>query len=153
MVLLDTRMPAPQCNRRNEAMVIGVRLARRIKALSSLGVVLHGLPGRKILNMSGVSMLPHKSADDGVNDVQIDINIPTGHPCPMHPNYLPSDIFRYSSPWHIKIVSLSNLLSPSKNHTPFFEIIPYRFSALTQSGQDTLTAWNTVWISRCPCII
>ena len=52
-----------------------------------------------ILNMSSVSMLPHKTADDSVIDVQADTNIPTEHPCPMHPNYLPSDIFRYSLPW------------------------------------------------------
>ena len=43
MVLLGTRRPAPQCNCRNGAVVIGVRLARQTKALSSLGVVLHGL--------------------------------------------------------------------------------------------------------------
>ena len=35
---------ACQCNRRNGAVVIGVRLVRRTKALSSLGVVLRGLP-------------------------------------------------------------------------------------------------------------
>ena len=44
LVLLDTRTPATQCNHRNRAVIICVRLARRSKALSSLGVVLRGLP-------------------------------------------------------------------------------------------------------------
>ena len=78
--------------------------------------------------MSGVSVLPHKYADDSAIDVQVDTNIPTGHPCPMHPRYLPSDIFRYSSPWHIKIVTLSNLLSTYESQEFAFTIL--RFSNL-----------------------
>ena len=75
--------------------------------------------------MSGVSVLPHKSADDSVIDVHVDTNILTGHPCPMHPSYLPSDIFRYSSAWHIKIVTLSNLLSTYESQEFAFTILHF----------------------------
>ena len=96
--------------------------------------------------MSGVSVLPNKSADDRVIDVQVENNIPTGHPCPMHPNYLPLDIFRYSSPWHIKIVTLSNLLSTYESQEFAFTILrfsnlyPVIFQPLSRSRRDTLTA-------------
>ena len=73
--------------------------------------------------MSGVSVLLHKSADDSMIDVQVDTNIPTGHPCPMHPNYLPSDIFGYSSLLHIKLEKLSNLFSTYESQEFAFTIL------------------------------
>ena len=137
-----------QCNRRKGAVIIGMRLTRRTKALTSLGEVLRGLLclERSLRNMSGVSVLPYKSADDSVIHVQVDTNISTGHPCPMHPNHLPSDIIRYASPWHIKIVTLSNLLSTYKSQEFAFTILrfsnlyPFVFQPLAGSRRDTRTA-------------
>ena len=96
--------------------------------------------------MSGVSVLPHKSADDSVIDVQVDTNIPTEHLCPMYPNFLSSDIFRYSSPWHIKIVTPSKLLSTYESPEFAFTILcfsnlyPIVFQAPARSSRDTRTA-------------
>ena len=128
MLLLDNRTPAPLCKRWNRAVVIGMRLAKRTGSVICGSRFVWSALSLTILNMSGVSVLPHKSADDSVIDVQVDTNIPIRHPCPMHPNYLPSDIFGYSPRWHIKKVTLSNLLSTYESQE--FPFIILRFSNL-----------------------
>ena len=96
--------------------------------------------------MSGVSVLSHKFADDSLIDVLVDTNIPIGHPCSMHPKYLPSDIFRYSSPRHVKIVTLSNLLSTYESQEFAFTILLFRiytlsfFQLLARSRRNIRTA-------------
>ena len=155
MVLLDTHTPAPQCNRKNGAVVLGVRLARRTKAL---GVVLWPCLERSITcpvsacfltSLLMTVWLMSKLTPIFLQDI----------PCSTHPNYLPSDIFRYSSLWHIKIVTLSNLLSTYENQEFAFTVLrfsnlyPIVFQPLARSRRDTQTAWNTVWISRGTCPI
>ena len=153
MVLLDTRMPAPQCNRRNEAVVIGMRLARRTKAL---GLVLRGLPclERSLICPVSVCFLTSLLMTVWLMSKLTQIflqDIPA--PCiPIicHLRY----IFRYFSLWHIKIVPYPTrygLTKARKLH--FSNLYPIVFQPLTRSRRDTHTAWNIMWILRCPCSI
>ena len=71
--------------------------------------------------------------DDSMIDVQVDTNIHTGHPWSMHQNYLPSDIFRYTLFWHIKIVTRSNLLSTYESQE--FAFIPVSILRKSISGR------------------
>ena len=159
MVLLDTHTPAPQCNRRNGAVVIWMRLARRTKSLSSLGVVLCVL-----LCLERSFTCPVSACFLTSLLIQCDW-CPSWHQyfyrtSLLHASQLPAighfqAFFALAYQNSDPIQHFIDLRKPRVciYHTVFFEFIPCRFSALARSGRDTRTAWNIVWILRCPSSI
>ena len=142
MVLFDTYTPAPQCNRRNGAVFIGVRLAR------------HGLPCLErsltclvsaffLTSLLMTVWLMSKLTPIFLQDISA--------PC------IPNICYRtFSGVLRLGIskfvVTISNLLSTYESQEFAFTIL--RFSSLyliARVGEDACIVWIFVWISRCPC--
>lgn len=98
MALEGRRIPA---SRGSLALIIGLQLARKTMLNPRGGFMWSAWPFA-IFYVTSVGVLPHKSTDDSVTDVQVITDIATGHPCLVCSNNLQCGLIRQSTHWHVK---------------------------------------------------